>query len=97
MSKTSDIFGQACRPTSADAVRRPAPANDPLVPVMRSVVGLINESAGLVRHVAALGIALMLDTGRDPPRCRPAAAHISAPEASNIIRFATHKATKPRK
>ncbi|WP_420968279.1 hypothetical protein [Bradyrhizobium sp. B120] len=97
MSKINDIFGQARRPTVASAVRRPATANDPLVPVMRSVVGLINESAGLVRHVAALGIALMLDTGSDPPRCRTAAAHIPAPEASNIIRFPTPKTTKPRK
>ncbi|WP_298373670.1 hypothetical protein [uncultured Bradyrhizobium sp.] len=97
MSKTNDIFGQARRPTAADAVRRPATANDPLVPVMQSVIGLINESAGLVRHVAALGIVLMLDTNRAPQRRRPAADPVRAPEASNIIRFPTPKNTKPRK
>ncbi|PDT78131.1 hypothetical protein [Bradyrhizobium sp. C9] len=97
MSKTNDIFGQARRPTAADAVRRPAPTNDPLVPVMRSVVGLVNESAGLVRHVAALGIALMLDAGRDPPRRQLGSDPVPAPRAGNIIRFPTPKTTKPRK
>ncbi|WP_375777472.1 hypothetical protein ACE103_40240 [Bradyrhizobium sp. ma5] len=94
MSKTNDIFGQARRPTVAGAVRHPAPANDQLVPVMRSIVGLINESAGLVRHVAAFGIALMLDTGRAPPRRGPASDSIPVPEAGNIIRFPTPKTTK---
>ncbi|WP_050403820.1 hypothetical protein [Bradyrhizobium embrapense] len=97
MSKTIDIFGQASRPTVAGAVTRPATANDPLVPVIRSVVGLINESAGLVRHVAAFGIALMLDTGRAPPRRRAASDPVRVPEAGNIIRFPTPKTTKPCK
>ncbi|MCC8962351.1 hypothetical protein H8A95_08450 [Bradyrhizobium sp. Pear76] len=93
MSKTNDIFGQARRPTAADAVGRPATANDQLVPVMQSVIALINESAGLVRHVAALGIAVMMDIDCARPRRRPAADPVPATEASNIIRFPTPKTT----
>ncbi|HEX7790221.1 MAG TPA: hypothetical protein VF467_06795, partial [Afipia sp.] len=96
MSKIIKIFGQASRPTGAGAVTRPATTNDPLVLVIRSVVSLINESAGLVHHVAAFGIALMLDTGRVPPRRRQASDPVPVPEAGNIIRFPTPRTTKPR-
>lgn len=94
MATTNDFFGHSHRPAAAGTVKRTGAANDPLGPVMRSVIGIISESAGLVRHVAELGVVLMLDTDTAAPKRRPAAKPLPAPVASNVIRFPT---TKPRK
>lgn len=48
MSKANDIFGPGRRPTATQTVRNTGEAYDPLAPVMRSVIGIISESAGLV-------------------------------------------------
>ena len=96
MSKANDIFGPGRRPTATQTVRNTGEAYDPLAPVMRSVIGIISESAGLVRHVAALGVVLVLDTDTEPKR-RRAATPTPAPDATNIIRFPAARTTKPRK
>ena len=99
MTRASDIFGQGHRPQPAGAVRRTGALHDPLGPVVRSVLGIISESAGLVRHVAALGIVLVIDTDR-PTSPRPRVAKPPprpAADATNIIRFPMPRNTKPRK
>ena len=96
MTKPNDIVELPVRPTAARTVRPTGSTNDPLVPVMRSVIGLVSESAGLVRHVAALGIVLVFDAGAAPKR-RPAARPAPAPDATNLIRFPTAKTPPPRK
>ena len=96
MTKPNDIVELPVRPTAARTVRHTSPANDPFVPVMRSVIGVVSESAGLVRHVAALGIVLMFDTATAPKR-RPVARSAPAPDTTNIIRFPAARITKPRK
>ena len=96
MTKPDDIVEPTVRQTSAPAVRHMRSSNDPFAPVMRSVIGLVSESAGLVRHVAALGIVLVFDAGTTPRR-RPTAPPMPAPDATNIIRFPAARTTKPRK
>ena len=49
-------------------------------PVIRSVIGIVRESAGLVSGIAGLGVALFADTGGAAPP-RPSAV----PRAANII------------
>ncbi|MES5486914.1 hypothetical protein QMZ05_29530 [Bradyrhizobium sp. INPA03-11B] len=68
----------------------------PLDPVMQSLAGIIGESAGLVGHLAALGIVLVFDTGTTAPRRPPAATPRPAPDAANIVRFPTRRNAKPR-
>ncbi len=96
MTKPNDIVELPVRPATARTIRHTGSANDPFVPVMRSVIGLISESAGLVRHVAALGIVLVFDTGTAPKR-RPVARPTPAADTTNIIRFPAARTTKPRK
>ncbi|WP_128971691.1 hypothetical protein [Bradyrhizobium tropiciagri] len=67
----------------------------PLGPVMQSLAGIIGESAGLVGHLAALGIVLVFDTGTTTTRRRPAATPRPAPDAANVIRFPTRRNAKP--
>lgn len=68
----------------------------PFDPVMQSLAGIIGESAGLVGHLAALGIVLVFDTGTTASRRRPAVTPRPAPDAANIIRFPTPRSAKPR-
>lgn len=68
----------------------------PLGPVMQSLAGIIGESAGLVGHLAALGIVLVFDTDTTAPRRRPAVTPRPAPDAANIIRFPARRSAKPR-
>ncbi|MDH2385610.1 hypothetical protein [Bradyrhizobium sp. CER78] len=96
MIKVNDIFAPPPRPAAAPTVRHINAHPDPFVPVMRSIVGLVSESAGLLRHVAALGAVLLLDTSTEPKR-RPAARPAPAPDATNIIRFPATRTSKPRK
>jgi hypothetical protein len=49
-------------------------------PIIRSAVGVVRESAGLLQNVAALGIALVFEAEKVPPRRR-----IARP--SNVIPF----------
>lgn len=59
-------------------------------PVIRSAVGVVRESAGLVCNVAELGLSLVLDTRQIAPR-KPASSNTTpsrAPSsASNVIPF----------
>jgi hypothetical protein len=98
MTKANDIFGHGRRPTATGAIGRAGTANDPLGPVGRSIFGIVRESAGLVRHVAELGIVLMLDTDAPAPKpqapAKPSAEKpLSAPDASNVTRFPTPRTT----
>ncbi|WP_050630975.1 hypothetical protein [Bradyrhizobium viridifuturi] len=68
----------------------------PFDPVMQSLAGIIGESAGLVGHLAALGIALAFDTDTTATKHRPTATPRPTPDAANIIRFPARQNTKPR-
>ncbi|WP_426437816.1 hypothetical protein [Bradyrhizobium genosp. P] len=78
-------------------VRRSGAADGPLDAVIRSAVAVVRESAGLLCHVAELGIVLVLDAGSTAPARRALAESPPAPGAANIIRFPTRRNTKPRK
>jgi len=67
-----------------------------LGPVIRSAVGVVRESAGLVCNVAELGLSLVLDTrktapgkiaARNPAPGNAAPKRAPAPGASNVIPF----------
>jgi hypothetical protein len=58
-----------------------------LGPVIRSAVGVVRESAGLICNVAGLGIALVMDTRTTAPNKAAAATQTAAPRATNVILF----------
>jgi hypothetical protein len=65
-----------------------------LAPVIRSAVGVVRESAGLVCNVAELGLSLVLDTRKTAPTKAPTTAPgrvASRPVhgPSNVIPFPT--------
>ena len=74
-----------------------------LGPVIRSAVGVVRESAGLVYNVAELGLSLVLDTRKIAPGKTPtnipsktAPRRLDAPGASNVIPFsAARKIGRP--
>ena len=76
--------------TGASLVRSSgiAPADVALQPVLRSALGVMRESAGLVCHVAALGVALVWQ----PKRPRPGNATAPPrPGGQNIIPFPSNR------
>ncbi|NEU97158.1 hypothetical protein [Bradyrhizobium uaiense] len=93
MTRANDRFEH--RPAAPAATRRAVAAHGPLGPVLESLAGILRESAGLVRNVAGLGIVLVLDT--TPPKRRPVARPLPAPDTTNIIRFPAHRSAKSRK
>jgi hypothetical protein len=60
-----------------------------LSPIIRSAVGVVRESAGLLHNVAALGFALVFEAEKVPPR-RPRAP------PSNVIPFRTNRPLKQK-
>jgi len=80
-----------------------------LGPVVRSAVGVVRESVGLVCNVAELGVSLVLDTSKIAPNNTPAKApsttqgktaprRVDARGAANVIPFpvpAARKSTQP--
>jgi len=58
-----------------------------LEPVLQSALGVMRESAGLLYHIAGLGIALVSDPKLSRPRRATEQPRPVAPEGMNVIRF----------
>jgi len=83
MTKTNEFIGQTSRTTATGA----GAAYGAFGPVIQSAIGVVRESAGLVRNVGGLGIALVLDTKSAELKRLPAPRPLPAPSATNVIRF----------
>jgi hypothetical protein len=83
MTKANEFIGRAPRTTAAGA----GAIYCAFGPAMQSAIGVVRESAGLVRNVAGLGIAVVLDTNKAAPMRLPAAKPLPAANATNVIRF----------
>jgi hypothetical protein len=83
MTKANEFIGRAPRTTAADA----GAIYGVFGPVMQSAIGVVRESAGLVRNVAGLGIAVVLDTNEAAPKRLPDAKPLPAANGTNVIRF----------
>lgn len=67
-----------------------------LEPVFQSAVGIVRESAGLLCHIAGLGIALMSDPKVSRPKYATEEARSPAPTSANVIPFPSLKCRAPR-
>lgn len=66
-------------------------------PVIRSAVGIVRESAGLVYHIAGLGIALISSPETSRRRHGSKQTQSAAPKGANVIPFPTRNARPPAK
>jgi hypothetical protein len=66
----------------ADTAGAPA-----LEPVIQSAFGIVRESAGLLYHIAAFGIALV----SAPKKCDSGQQRPAAPKSANVILFPDSK------
>jgi hypothetical protein len=87
MTKANELIGQTPRTTAAGAGAQAGAIYGAFGPVMRSAIGVVRESARLVRNVAGLDIALVLDTNKAAPRRLPGAKPLPVADATNVIRF----------
>jgi len=55
-----------------------------LEPIIQSAVGIVRESAGLLYHIAGLGIALV---SGPKPTCGSKQTSAAAPKIANVIPF----------
>jgi hypothetical protein len=60
-------------------------------PVIRSAVGIVRESAGLLFHIAALGIALVSSPEISRRQLVSKQTRTAAPNSANVIRFPNSK------
>jgi hypothetical protein len=58
-----------------------------LEPVFQSAVGIVRESAGLLYHIAGLGIALVSDPQNSQPKYGTGRTRPVAPAGANVIPF----------
>jgi hypothetical protein len=58
-----------------------------LEPVIQSAVGIVRESAGLIYHIAGLGIALVSDAKNSQPKYGTRPARPIGAECANVIPF----------
>lgn len=58
-----------------------------LGPVIRSALGVMRESAGLIFHVVGLGVALVSEPKTSRPKCGVGQARAAAPKSAKIIAF----------
>jgi hypothetical protein len=75
------------------ASRKPDTALDRALrdPVIRSAVGIVRESAGLLYHVAGLGIALISSPEISRRQHDSKQTLSAAPNGANVIRFPNSK------
>ena len=59
----------------------------PLEPVIQSAVGIVRESAGLIYHIAGLGISLVSDAKNSQPKYGTRPALPIGAECANVIPF----------
>jgi hypothetical protein len=60
-------------------------------PVIRSAVGIVRESAGLLYHIAGLGIALVSGPEISQRQCGSKQTRSAAPKSANVIPFPNSK------
>jgi hypothetical protein len=60
-------------------------------PVIRSAVGIVRESAGLLYHIAGLGIALISSPEIARRQSGSKQTQSAAPNSANVIRFPNSK------
>ena len=60
-------------------------------PVIRSAVGIVRESAGLLYHIAGLGIALISSPEISRPQHASKQTRSVAPNSANVIPFSNSK------
>jgi hypothetical protein len=60
-------------------------------PVIRSAVGIVRESAGLLYHIAGLGIALISSPEISRRQSGSKQTRSAAPNSANVIRFPNSK------
>jgi hypothetical protein len=60
-------------------------------PVIRSAVGIVRESAGLLYHIAGLGIALVSGPEISRRQCGSKQARSAVPKSANVIPFPNSK------
>jgi hypothetical protein len=75
-----DAFRKGARRTDLAGVRA-------LEPVVQSAVGVVRESAGLLYHIAGLGIALLSGPQNFRPKHRAERTDQAAPHRANVIPF----------
>jgi hypothetical protein len=66
-------------------------------PVIRSAVGIVRESAGLLYHIAGLGIALVSSPEISRRQCGSKQTRSAAPNGANVIHFPTRNVGPPAK
>jgi hypothetical protein len=68
------------------ASRKPV-GNGALDPVIQSALGIVRESAGLLYHLAGLGIALVSDPKMSQPKSGIGRSRLATPKNTNVILF----------
>jgi len=66
-------------------------------PVIRSAVGVVRESAGLLYHIAGLGIALISSPERSRRQYDSKQTRSATPNSANVIHFPTRNVRPPAK
>jgi hypothetical protein len=66
-------------------------------PVIRSAVGVVRESVGLLYHIAGLGIALVSGPEISQRQHGSKQTRSDAPKGANVIRFPTRNVRPPAK
>jgi hypothetical protein len=74
-----------------------AAATDALEPVIRSVLGVVRESAGLLFHIVGLGVVLVSGTKTSRPNSAIGQTRPAAEERANVIPFPTRNVGSPTK
>ena len=62
-----------------------------LEPVIQSALRIVRESAGLLYHIAELGIALVSGPKISRPNCGTTQTRPAAPKSANVILFPNSK------
>jgi hypothetical protein len=75
------------KPRIAQQKRVDAVGSGAFDPVIQSALGIVRESAGLLYHLAGLGIALVSDPNISRPKSGIGRSRSAAPKSTNVIRF----------
>jgi hypothetical protein len=75
------------KPTTAQQKRVDTVGSVALNPVIQSALGVVRESAGLLYHLAGLGIALVSDPKMSRPKSGIGRSRAGAPKSTNVIPF----------
>jgi hypothetical protein len=75
------------KPGGAQQKRANTTGAPALEPVIQSAFGIVRESAGLLYHIAAFGIALVSAPKISRPKCDSEQPRPAAPKGANVILF----------